>query len=144
MGGSSWMLRKQKMCQEMVEHWNMWLKSRETSDLGVINNSARLSPGWGGWVLIVVLRAGNWSKHLQRSFPTNISMFWVLPDVWQDKPHAGSLFTWMKIWGQTELVNPAVLFCWRKKGGKKVTSIFYFWWKQNDILFRSASPSLQK
>lgn len=38
-------VKKSENVQEMVEHWNMGFKSCETSDLGVIKNRARLSPG---------------------------------------------------------------------------------------------------
>lgn len=109
-----------------MQHWNRWCRSCGIPDPGGSENSARLSPGWGELALIVLLWAGDWSGYLQRSFPTNISMIWTWPgEVLQDKPHAAACSLECKIWGQTELVNLAVLFCWKKKGGKK-QQIFSF------------------
>lgn len=138
LGDYDWTLRKHKIYQEIVQHWNRWLRSSGIS--GGIENSARLFLGWGGLVLIVLLLAGDclqssgWTRlHLKvPSGPHYSTILWTHPwfELGQGRfdntsPVRAAYLLESKIWSQTELVNLAVLFYWEKKDGKKVANIFF-------------------
>lgn len=120
LGGSSWTSRKQKNYQKIqCNTGRADLEAVESPTLDVLKIQQGLVAVSNYW-LIVLLQAKDGIRHLQRSFPTNISMLWTSPgEVWQDKPHAGSLFSSVQNLRSDRSSGFSVLFCWKKKGGKK-------------------------